>query len=208
MSMTPAVRFKGFTDPWEQRKLGEFDIKTGPFGSTLHAEDYVAHGTPIVTTEHFKGGELPLTGNGVPQVSDQDAARLHQYRLKKHDIVFSRVGSVDLNAEVKDEQVDWLFSGRVLRLRTDESVDSTYLHYELWTDRVRESIVERAVGLTMASINTGILGDTVFSAPTDREEQRLIGATFQHLDNLITLHQRKLGLLKNLKAALLDKMFV
>ena len=207
-AVVPEIRFAGFTDPWEQRKLGEFDIKTGPFGSTLHAEDYVAHGTPIVTTEHFKGGELPLTGNGVPQVSDQDAARLHQYRLKKHDIVFSRVGSVDLNAEVKDEQVDWLFSGRVLRLRTDESVDSTYLHYELWTDRVRESIVERAVGLTMASINTGILGDTVFSAPTDREEQRLIGATFQHLDNLITLHQRKLGLLKNLKAALLDKMFV
>ena len=190
-AVVPEIRFAGFTDPWEQRKLGEFDIKTGPFGSTLHAEDYVAHGTPIVTTEHFKGGELPLTGNGVPQVSDQDAARLHQYRLKKHDIVFSRVGSVDLNAEVKDEQVDWLFSGRVLRLRTDESVDSTYLHYELWTDRVRESIVERAVGLTMASINTGILGDTVFSAPTDREEQRLIGATFQHLDNLITLHQRK-----------------
>ena len=207
-AFVPEIRFVGFTDPWEQRKLEEFDIKTGPFGSTLHAEDYVSSGTPIVTTEHFKRGELPIVGDGVPQVSDQDAIRLSQYRLQKHDIVFSRVGSVDLNAEVKNEQVGWLFSGRVLRLRTDESVDSTYLHYELGTDRVRESIVERAVGLTMASINTGILGDTVFFAPSRLEEQRVIGATLQQFDNLITLHQRKLGLLKNLKAALLDKMFV
>ena len=176
---------------WEQRKLEEFDIKTGPFGSTLHAEDYVSSGTPIVTTEHFKGGELPIVGDGVPQVSDQDAIRLSQYRLQKHDIVFSRVGSVDLNAEVKNEQVGWLFSGRVLRLRTDESVDSTYLHYELGTDRVRESIVERAVGLTMASINTGILGDTVFFAPSRLEEQRVIGATLQQFDNLITPHLRE-----------------
>ncbi|MBQ9004507.1 MAG: restriction endonuclease subunit S [Eggerthellaceae bacterium] len=170
--------------------MGEFDIKTGPFGSTLHAEDYVASGTPIVTTEHFKSGDLPLTGDGIPQVSDLDIQRLSQYSLRLHDIVFSRVGSVDLNAEVKNEQVGWLFSGRVLRVRPNESIDSTYLHYELGTDRVRNSIVERAVGLTMASINTGILGDTEFVAPTKLEEQRRIGALFSSLDNLITLHQR------------------
>ena len=77
---------------WEQRKLGEFDIKTGPFGSTLHAEDYVAHGTPIVTTEHFKNGDLPLTGDGIPQVSDGDLARLGQCQLQRHDIVSSGGG--------------------------------------------------------------------------------------------------------------------
>ena len=204
----PEIRFAGFTDPWEQRKLGEFDIKTGPFGSTLHAEDYVAHGTPIVTTEHFKGGELPFVSDGIPQVSDHDTARLGQYRLQKHDIVFSRVGSVDLNAEVKDEQAGWLFSGRVLRLRTDGGIDSKYLHYELGTDRVRSSMIERAVGLTMASINTGILEDTVFFAPVSITEQRKIGALLASFDSLIALHQRKLTLLRSLKAACLEKMFV
>ena len=204
----PALRFKGFTDPWEQRKLGEFDIKTGPFGSTLHAEDYVACGTPIVTTEHFKEGELPSMGNGIPQVGDRDAARLSQYKLQKHDIVFSRVGSVDLNAEVKDAQVGWLFSGRVLRLRTDRGINSTYLHYELGTVRVRSSITERAVGLTMASINTRILGDTAFFVPATITEQRRIGAFIDRLDSLITLHQRKLELLRNIKKSMLDKMFV
>ena len=206
-TLVPQIRFAGFTDPWEQRKLGEFDIKTGPFGSTLHAEDYVACGTPIVTTEHFKEGELPSMGNGIPQVGDRDAARLSQYKLQKHDIVFSRVGSVDLNAEVKDAQVGWLFSGRVLRLRTDRGINSTYLHYELGTVCVRSSIIERAVGLTMASINTRILGDTAFFVPATITEQRQIGAFFVRLDSLITLHQRKYDKLCVLKKSMLDKMF-
>ena len=206
-ALVPEIRFSGFTDPWEQRKLGEFDIKTGPFGSTLHAEDYVACGTPIVTTEHFKEGELPSMGNGIPQVGDRDAARLNQYKLQKHDIVFSRVGSVDLNAEVKDAQVGWLFSGRVLRLRTDRGINSTYLHYELGTVRVRSSIIERAVGLTMASINTRILGDTAFFVPATITEQRRIGAFIDRLDSLITLHQRKYDKLCVLKKSMLDKMF-
>ena len=206
-TLVPQIRFAGFTDPWEQRKLGEFDIKTGPFGSTLHAEDYVACGTPIVTTEHFKEGELPSMGNGIPQVGDRDAARLSQYKLQKHDIVFSRVGSVDLNAEVKDAQVGWLFSGRVLRLRTDRGINSTYLHYELGTVCVRSSIIERAVGLTMASINTRILGDTAFFVPATITEQRQIGAFFDRLDSLITLHQRKYDKLCVLKKSMLDKMF-
>ena len=60
----------------------------------------------------------------------------------------------------------------------------------------------------MASINTGILGDTVFVAPIDIAEQVMIGSIFSSLDHLITLHQRKLALLKNLKSACLDKMFV
>lgn len=204
----PEIRFAGFTDPWEQRKLEEFDIKTGPFGSTLHAEDYVLNGTPIVTTEHFKSGDLPLTGDGIPQVSASDLCRLGQYQLQKNDIVFSRVGSVDLNAVVKNEQVGWLFSGRVLRVRPDESVVSTYMHYELGTDRVRSSIIERAVGMTMASINTGILGDTSFIAPTDRAEQEQIGGLLSSLDTLITLQQRKLDILRQIKSALLDGMFV
>ena len=54
-SDAPAIRFKGFSDAWEQRKLGDIsEIKTGPFGSTLHADDYVSDGTPIITTEQLE----------------------------------------------------------------------------------------------------------------------------------------------------------
>ena len=90
-SDTPAIRFKGFSDAWEQRKLGDIsEIKTGPFGSTLHADDYVSDGTPIITTEHFKTGTLPRSKNGLPQVSDADYKRLTAYTLDDGDIVFSR----------------------------------------------------------------------------------------------------------------------
>ena len=206
----PEIRFEGFTDPWEQRKLGEVaSIKTGPFGSLLHAEDYVVDGIPIVTTEHFKSGFLPDEIAGLPQVSESDRARLEQYSAIEGDILFSRVGSVDVNAQVTAAQSGWLFSGRVLRARPTVSVISpNYLHYELSTDDVKRSIINRAVGGTMASINTEILEDTEISFPRSRTEQLEIGRSLGNLDSLIALHQRKLELLRNIKKSLLDRMFV
>ena len=206
----PEIRFAGFTDPWEQRKLGDVaDIKTGPFGTLLHAEDYVDDGIPIVTTEHFKTGALPKDKEGIPQVSEEDAKRLEQYRAKEGDILFSRVGSVDANAQVFAGQDGWLFSGRVLRARPDLTlVSSAYLHYELETEEVKSSVISRAVGGTMASINTEILFQTPIFIPAKMTEQNKIGSTCARLDSLITLHQRKLELLQNIKKSLLDKMFV
>lgn len=173
--------------------MGEVaSIKTGPFGSLLHAEDYVVDGIPIVTTEHFKSGFLPDDKAGLPQVSESDRARLEQYSAIEGDILFSRVGSVDVNAQVTTAQSGWLFSGRVLRARPTVSVISpNYLHYELSTDDVKRSIINRAVGGTMASINTEILEDTEISFPRSRTEQLEIGRSLGNLDSLIALHQRK-----------------
>ena len=184
--------------PWEQRKLGDVaDIKTGPFGTLLHAEDYVDDGIPIVTTEHFKTGVLPKDKEGIPQVSEEDAKRLEQYRAKEGDILFSRVGSVDANAQVFAGQDGWLFSGRVLRARPDLTlVSSAYLHYELETEEVKSSVISRAVGGTMASINTEILFQTPIFIPAKMTEQNKIGSTCARLDSLITLHQRKRQWLK------------
>jgi type I restriction enzyme S subunit len=190
-SNVPKLRFPEFTDAWEQRKLGDVsDIRTGPFGSTLHAEDYVKDGTPIITTEHFKSGELPEQKYGIPQVSDADLRRLQSYVLKTDDIVFSRVGSVDINALITPFQSGWLFSGRVLRVRTDKNIDSQYMHYELSTEHAKNDVINRAVGQTMPSINTEILKLTKVYLPTEMKEQQYIGRFFSHLDNLITLHQR------------------
>ena len=206
----PQYKCINYTPAWEQRKLGDVaDIKTGPFGTLLHAEDYVDDGIPIVTTEHFKTGTLPKDKEGIPQVSEEDAKRLEQYRAKEGDILFSRVGSVDANAQVFAGQDGWLFSGRVLRARPDLTlVSSAYLHYELETEEVKSSVISRAVGGTMASINTEILFQTPIFIPAKMTEQNKIGSTCARLDSLITLHQRKLELLQNIKKSLLDKMFV
>ena len=191
-SSVPEIRFKGFTDAWEQRKLGEIsEIKTGPFGSILHADDYVSEGVPIITTEHFKTGSLPQNASGLPQVSEVDYKRLSAYTLNNGDIVFSRVGSVDINALVTPFQRNWLFSGRVLRVRPEIDVLPQFLHTRLETESIKNDICARAVGQTMPSINTEILKATQLVLPTSMAEQKQIGLYFAKLDHLITLHQRK-----------------
>ena len=206
--LIPEIRFAGFTDDWEQHRLGEFsDIKTGPFGSTLHADDYINDGMPIITTEHFKSGQLPTVKDGIPQVSENDYCRLSSYILNTNDIVFSRVGSVDINALVTPFQDKWLFSGRVLRVRPYAEIDSTFLHTLLETDSVRNDIISRAVGQTMPSINTEILKITSLCLPQDIDEQREIGEYFCIFDRLINLHQHKCDQLKEVKRFMLQNMF-
>ena len=203
----PKVRFAGFTEAWEQRKLGDFtDIRTGPFGSTLHAKDYVEDGIPIITTEHFKSGALPVSKVGIPQISKKDYERLASYILEVEDIVFSRVGSVDMNALISEHQAGWVFSGRVLRVRLVKN-DSRFLHTLLETENVKNDIKSRAVGQTMPCINTEILKSTEISLSPSRQEQVKIGTFFRQLDRLVTLHQRKRGRLENIKKAMLEKMF-
>lgn len=204
----PELRFPEFTDDWEQRKLGDVsEIKTGPFGSMLHADDYVSNGVPIITTEHFKTGTLPTNKRGLPQVSENDFNRLLAYILNEGDIVFSRVGSVDVNALITPFQSNWLFSGRVLRVRPQDKNSAQFLHTLLETENIKSDIRARAVGQAMPSINTEILKITQLLLPVSIAEQELLGEYFRNLDNLIALHQRELDELKELKKGMLQKMF-
>lgn len=208
MGDTPNIRFKGFVGDWEQRKLGDFsEIKTGPFGSTLHADDYVDDGIPIITTEHFKSGNLQTERDGLPQVSAIDYKRLSAYVLEEGDLVFSRVGSVDINALITTFHSGWLFSGRVLRVRPSKNIDCNFLHTLLETEQVKMDIRGRAVGQTMPSINTEILRITRLVLPASKVEQERLGTFFRHLDHLITLHQRKCDEIIKLKKYMLQKMF-
>lgn len=205
----PNLRFKEFEGEWEKKTIGEIStIKNGPFGSVLHAEDYVNEGMPIVTTEHFKNGNLPLSKNGIPQVSDDDYYRLRGYKLEKDDIVFSRVGSIDINAHVEQSQQGWLFSGRVLRVRPIKSVNSLCLHYILSTESVKRSIRNRAVGQTMPSINTPILSNTKINIPQSVVEQKKIANLLALLDKRIAIQNKIIddlqSLIKGLEDNLLD----
>ena len=180
------MRFPEFSGEWKCTTIGNIgDIKNGPFGSVLHAEDYVKNGIPIVTTEHFKTGLMPSDKFGIPQVSNEDYIRLKGYRLETNDIVFSRVGSVDINAHVGIEQNGWLFSGRVLRVRPKYDIDSLFLHYALSTEAVKRDIRNRAVGQTMPSINTPILSSTTIQLPKDLFEQKKVAHFLRLLDKRI-----------------------
>ena len=204
----PNLRFPEFQGEWEKTTIGEIaTIKNGPFGSVLHAEDYVDEGMPIVTTEHFKSGNLPLSKNGIPQVSEDDYCRLKGYMLETDDIVFSRVGSVDINAHVEHVQQGWLFSGRVLRVRPIKSVNSLCLHYVLSTESVKRDIRNRAVGQTMPSINTPILSNTGIYMSQSEAEQKKIANLLSIIDERIATQNKIIEDLKKLKSAIIEKHY-
>ena len=202
------MRFPEFSGEWKCTTIGNIgDIKNGPFGSVLHAEDYVENGIPIVTTEHFKTGLMPSDKFGIPQVSNEDYIRLKGYRLETNDIVFSRVGSVDINAHVGIEQNGWLFSGRVLRVRPKYDIDSLFLHYALSTEAVKRDIRNRAVGQTMPSINTPILSSTTIQLPKDLFEQKKVAHFLRLLDERIITQNKIIEDLKKLKSAISERLF-
>ena len=203
----PPLRFPEFSGEWKCTTIGNIgDIKNGPFGSVLHAEDYVENGIPIVTTEHFKTGLMPSDKFGIPQVSNEDYIRLKGYRLETNDIVFSRVGSVDINAHVGIEQNGWLFSGRVLRVRPKYDIDSLFLHYALSTEAVKRDIRNRAVGQTMPSINTPILSSTTIQLPKDLFEQKKVAHFLRLLDERIITQNKIIEDLKKLKSAIVEML--
>ena len=163
------------------------DIQTGPFGSQLHKEDYVETGTPIVTVEHL--GNRVFTEQNLPRVSDSDKARLIKYTLSTGDIVFSRVGSVDRCSYVDKSHDGWIFSGRCLRVRPTELVDSLYLYYYFCLEETKQFVRNIAVGATMPSINTKLLGEVEIALP-DLNNQKRIAAVLSSLDDKIENNQK------------------
>ena len=181
------------------------DIQTGPFGSQLHKEDYVETGTPIVTVEHL--GNRVFTEQNLPRVSDSDKARLIKYTLSTGDIVFSRVGSVDRCSYVDKSHDGWMFSGRCLRVRPTELVDSLYLYYYFCLEETKEFVRNIAVGATMPSINTKLLGEVEIALP-DLNNQKRIAAVLSSLDDKIENNQKLNDNLEQQAQSYFQELFV
>ena len=158
------------------------DIQTGPFGSQLHKEDYVTVGTPMVTVEHL--GNRVFTEQNLPMVSDTDKERLNKYVLKVGDIVFSRVGSVDRCSYVDAAHDGWMFSGRCLRVRPNDDLDASFLYYYFCLEETKQFVRNIAVGATMPSINTKLLGEVPITYP-DIDTQRKIAQVLAAIDDRI-----------------------
>jgi type I restriction enzyme S subunit len=192
-------------EDWDYICLGEIsDIKTGPFGSALHAKDYVDVGTPIITVEHL--GEYSIVHRNLPLVSNEDKTRLSSYILRVNDIVFSRVGSVDRNSIVTSEEDGWLFSGRLLRIRPDKSrVYPKYLSFHFHYEPAKQLIRNISVGQTMASLNTKLL--TSFSVVLPPlPEQQAIATALSDMDNLINSLTKLIDKKKNIKQGAMQEL--
>jgi type I restriction enzyme, S subunit len=188
-------------------RLGDIaDVQTGPFGSQLHQKDYVDNGTPIITVEHLLDNRISHVNT--PYVSDEDKERLSKYKLVKGDIVFSRVGSVDRRAYVREEENGWLFSGRCLRVRVkNREVSSLYLSYYFGLESFKAYIRRIAVGATMPSINTQILSDIEVKVPAINVQHK-IEDILNSIDEKIELNKKINQTLEEMAMTLYKHWFV
>ena len=203
--LTGQTRLPGFQGGWEVKRISDLaDVKTGPFGSSLHESDYVPDGTPIITVEHL--GEFGVENLNVPMVSESDRRRLQAYSLETGDIVFSRVGSVDRNALIRPSEAGWLFSGRLLRVRLDRrQAYAPFLSHQFHSAPFKALVRSVAVGQTMASQNTQILKGINVSLPT-LAEQTAIASALSDMDAELTALEARRDKTRALKQAMMQEL--
>jgi len=197
---------------WKYKTLGEAcsegggDIQTGPFGSQLHAADYVPVGIPSIMPQNI--GDNRLIEDGIARITPEDAQRLSRYLVRAGDIVYSRRGDVERRALVRAHEDGWLCGTGCLRVRLGEKgADPRYTSYYLGHPSVREWIVRHAHGATMPNLNTSILGACPFVEPPI-EEQRAIAHILGTLDDKIELNRKQNETLEAMARALFKAWFV
>ena len=211
----PEIRFAGFTDDWEQRKLGE--ILIGLQNNTLSRAD-LSNETGVAKNVHYgdvliKFGEvLDVSKEKLPMISDESI--LSKYKssfLQNGDVIVadtaedSTVGKCSEIAGLNDEIV--LSGLHTIPYRPIEKFASGYLGYYLNSSAYHNQLIPLMQGIKVTAISKSAMQDTDIVYPKSMEEQGKIGDYFQLLDNLITLHQRKCDKLKKFKKYMLQNMF-
>jgi len=181
---------------------GGGDIQTGPFGSQLHASDYVPTGTPAVMPQNI--GDNVILEQGIARITTDDALRLSKYRLREGDIVYSRRGDVERRALVHSENDGWLCGTGCLRVRLGSAANPRFMSYYLGHPDVREWIVRHAIGATMPNLNTNILAALPVTLPPGHV-QDLIAKALGALDDKIAANERTAVVVDELAASLLDE---
>ncbi|WP_373899511.1 restriction endonuclease subunit S [Haloimpatiens sp. FM7315] len=201
----PKLRFPEFTEPWEQRKLGEI----GEFKNGMNfGKEAMGHGHPFVNLQDIFGKNIVDDSNlGLAESSENQRK---EYCLNKGDILFIRSSvkpeGVGEAALVPRDFLDTTYSGFIIRFRPKVKVADKFKKFVFSTKEIRNQIMASATSSANTNINQDSLQKIQLKLP-DNEEQEKIGAFFDNIDNLITLHQRKLNHLQDKKKGLLQKMF-
>lgn len=211
MSAEPLFRL--LTSSWEVATLGDVcrrgggDVQTGPFGSQLHASDYVSVGIPSIMPLNI--GDNRISEAGIARITPEDAQRLSKYLVRPGDIVYSRRGDVERRALVRERENGWLCGTGCLRIRFggENIVYPPYAAYYLGHPLVREWIVRHAQGATMPNLNTSILSALPFVLPTI-QEQMFIASILSDLDDKIELNRQTNHTLEQIAQIIFKSWFV
>ena len=202
-SLYPEIRFAGFTDPWEQRKLGELcSFSKGCGYSKNNLRD---QGTPIILYGR-------LYTNYETQIHSVDTfvdPLENSVYTEGGEVIVPASGETaeDISIASVVEKPGIILGGDLNIITPSAVVNPVFLALELSYGKPHFDLAKRAQGKSVVHIHNEDIANVFFDRPCIAE-QRQIGAFFDRLDSLITLHQRKLELLRNIKKSMLDKMFV
>lgn len=215
-SNAPEIRFKGFTEAWEQRKFGEVFDCTVPNNTLSRAELSYDEGT--VLNVHY--GDVLIKYGSVLDVQKDDIPRIpHRCRedfngalLQDGDVIIADTAEDETTGkacEIGNLQGSAIVSGlHTMVCRPRNRMALGYLGYYLNSNAYHYQLLPLMQGIKVLSLSRSNIQKTSVSYPSAMKEQQLIASYFSQLDHLITLHQRELEKLKNLKKACLEKMFV
>ena len=193
----PTIRFEGYTDDWEQRKLGEL---VGIYDGVHQTPDYQDSGIMFLSVENI------ATLKSEKYISEEAFERDYKVYPEKGDILMTRIGDVGTTNVVETaEKVAFYVS---LALLKPNGIDSYFLSNAMKTNAFQKGLRERTLVTAIPQkINKDEIGKIDIFITNNDEEQKKIGAYFSNLDHLITLHHRKCEETKKLKKFMLQKMF-
>lgn len=208
-SRVPEIRFSGFTHDWEQRKLSEVASMHARIGwQNLRTSEFLDKGDyMLITGTDFVDGSIDYST--CHYVARERYEQDRNIQISNGSILITKDGTLGKVAYVQGLSVPATLNAGVfnLEIRNVDMIDEKYLFQYLKAPFLMDYVDKKSTGGTIKHLNQNILIDFPIIYPT-KEEQALIGDYFQGIDNLITLHQRKLEKLKNIKKSMLEKMFI
>ena len=204
----PQIRFEGFTEDWEQRKLGDIaDVtKLAGFEFTEHVV-YSDEGNVIALRGlNIKNGQLIL--DDVKYIDGSNFSKLSRSKLFIDDIMFTYVGTVGEVAIIKENDRFYL-APNVSRIRVKSDDSPKFISHYMRTGNFKNKVIFPLIATSsQPALSMENIRKFTINIPINREEQDCLAKYFDSLDNLITLHQRKCDELKEVKKFMLQNMFV
>ena len=200
----PAIRFAGFTEAWEQRKVTKIGkIYIGLV--TTMTKHYTDEGTLLIRNSDIKDGKFEFGDNPIyleKSFAKKNETRMHQIG----DVITVHTGDVGTSAVITENEAKSIGFATIVTRPNSKIIDSNYLCSFLNTDKHKKWAVSISTGDGRTNYNLGDYFELVVPVPSIAEQKK-IATYIQNLDHLITLHQRKYDKLTNVKKSMLEKMF-
>ena len=202
----PAIRFKGFTDAWEQRKLG--DIMNVTSVKRIHQSDWTDSGVRFLRARDIVSASKNEEPDDYLYISKEkyDEYSLISGKVSVGDLLVTGVGTIGVPYLIRNSEPLYFKDGNIIWFQNGTKIDGDFFLYSFFGKAIQDFINESAGIGTVGTYTIESGKKTPISLPEMKEQQQ-IGAYFRNLDHLITLHQRKYDKLQVLKKAMLEKMF-